>query len=129
MIIAIDFDGVLCEDKFPEIGEPNYEIISLTRQLIDTGHEVILWTSRADEELVSAIDWCGERGLHFAEVNENAPSNRAKYGDKYPNGTRKVYADVYIDDHNLEYIDEDKSRLSNIIEQRIRRLFKCKEEN
>ena len=108
MIIAVDFDGILCKNNFPDIGEPNYKMISLTRQLIDMGHEVILWTSRTGEELVAAIDWCGERGLHFTDVNENAPSNRAKYEAKYPQGTRKIYADVYIDDHNLAF-DLDKT--------------------
>ncbi len=105
MIIAVDFDGILCENKFPSIGAPKYEVISLVRQLIDKGHEVILWTSRVDEELIAAIDWCGDRGLHFTSINENAPSNIAKWKEKYPNGTRKVYADIYIDDHNAEYAE------------------------
>lgn len=26
-IIAVDFDGTLCENKFPEIGNPNWELI------------------------------------------------------------------------------------------------------
>lgn len=103
MIIAVDFDGILCENKFPDIGSPNYEIISLIRQLIDKGHEVILWTSRADAELHSAIDWCNDYGLHFCSINENAPSNVEQYKEKYPNGTRKVYADIYIDDHDINY--------------------------
>ena len=103
MIIAIDFDGILCENNFPNIGRPKYEIISLVRQLIDKGHEVILWTSRVGQELDSAVEWCKDRGLHFTEVNENAPSNRKEYEIKYPQGTRKIYADFYIDDHNIEY--------------------------
>lgn len=107
MIIAVDFDGILCENRFPDIGKPHYEVVSLVRQLIDQGHEVILWTSRTGEELISAIDWCGDYGLHFCEVNENSPSNRQQYEKKYPNGTRKVYADVYIDDHNLAYDYEE----------------------
>jgi len=104
LIIAVDFDGILCKNKFPDIGEPNYEIISLVRQLIDQKHEVILWTTRNGEELTAAVDWCGERGLHFCNVNGPAPSNEAEYKDKYPTPSRKIYADVYIDDHNIEYI-------------------------
>ena len=103
MIVAMDFDGILCKSEFPAIGEPNYKIISLTRQLIDLGVEVILWTSRTDNELKEAVAWCEDYGLHFCAVNENAPSNIEEYKTKYPNGTRKVYADYYIDDHNLEY--------------------------
>lgn len=103
LIIAVDFDGILCKNKFPEIGDPNYEVISLVRQLIDKGHEVILWTSRVDAELQAAVEWCEDRGLHFCAVNDQAPSNKEQYSAKYPNGTRKVYADIYVDDHNLEY--------------------------
>lgn len=110
MIIAVDFDGILCENKFPEIGAPNYEVISLVQQLVDKGHEVILWTTRNGEELIAAVDWCGKYGLHFANVNGPAPSNREEYRDRYPTESRKIYADVYIDDHNLEYQGEPFNR-------------------
>lgn len=102
-IIAVDFDGILCEDKFPEIGKPNYEVISFVREMIDRGHEVILWTSRADGRLVEATQWCEDRGLHFCAVNDNAPSNKEKYEELHPNGTRKVYADFYLDDKSVEF--------------------------
>lgn len=104
MIIAVDFDGILCKNKYPEIGEPNYEVISLIRQLIDKGHEVILWTVRNGEELQNAINWCHSYGLHFTAVNDQAPSNKAQFAGKYKTESRKVYADIYIDDHNLEFV-------------------------
>lgn len=115
MIIAVDFDGILCENEFPEIGKPNYEVIAVVQELIDKGHEVILWTSRTDNELASAVKWCEYYGLHFCAINENAPSNIKKYIDKYPNGTRKIFADVYIDDHNLEYWSERHRRAQQIM--------------
>ena len=108
MIIAIDFDGVLVKDAFPEIGAANYDIVSLVKRLCKKPNvEVILWTSRVDGALDAALKWCEKQGLEFCAVNENAPSNRAKYEHLYPNGTRKVYADYYIDDHNICY-DHDK---------------------
>ena len=103
MIIAVDFDGVLVEDKFPAIGMERPRMIDAVRRLIHAGHEVILWTSRVDERLEEVLQWCEARGLDFCAVNENAPSNRAQYEHLYPNGTRKVYADVYVDDHSLEW--------------------------
>ena len=63
----------------------------------------MLWTVRNGEELVAAVDWCGERGLHFCNVNGPAPSNEAEYKGRYERESRKIYADVYIDDHNLEF--------------------------
>lgn len=103
VIIAVDFDGVLCTDKFPEIGEPQYEVISLVRQLIDRGNEVVLWTTRNGDELDAAVRWCEDRGLHFCSVNAPAPSNEREYRSKYPTQSRKIYADVYIDDHNIGF--------------------------
>lgn len=103
MIIAVDFDGILCENRFPDIGPPNYEVISLVRELIDKRHEVVLWTTRNGEELTAAVDWCGDRGLHFCNVNGPAPSNMEIDGS-YPTSSRKIYADIYIDDHNLEFL-------------------------
>lgn len=111
MIIAVDFDGILCKDKFPEIGEPNYEVISFVRELIDDGHEVVLWTCRVDQRLVEAVEWCHDRGLHFCAVNDNAPSNKAKYEKEYPNGTRKVFADVYMDDKSAEFMAVSSSKV------------------
>lgn len=105
MIIAVDFDGILCENKFPEIGKPRYDVISMVQQLVDQGHEVILWTVRNGQELEEAVAWCENYGLHFCAVNDQAPSNKAEYAGKYEKESRKVYADVYIDDHNIEYVN------------------------
>lgn len=98
MIIAVDFDGILCENAFPDIGKPNYEMVSFVRQLIDEGHEVILWTSRTGDRLAEAAMWCEDYGLHFCAINENAPSNLAQYLAEYPTPSPKVYADLYLED-------------------------------
>lgn len=104
MIIAVDFDGVLVQSAFPKIGEPDREMVDLVRLLIQkSGVEVVLWTSRVDQPLEDAIAWCEQMGLTFDAINDNAPSNKRKYGKLYPNGTRKVYADYYLDDHNMGY--------------------------
>lgn len=94
IIVAVDFDGILCEDKFPEIGKPNYDMVLFVRRLQDSGIETILWTSRIDDRLAEAIVWCEDRGLHFTSINDNTPNNKEQYGTN----PRKVYADIYIDD-------------------------------
>lgn len=104
MIIAVDFDGVLVQSAFPKIGGPDHEMVDLVRLLIQKSDvEVVLWTSRVDQPLEDAIAWCEQMGLVFDAINDNAPSNKRKYGKLYPNGTRKVYADYYLDDHNMGY--------------------------
>lgn len=133
MIIAVDFDGILCENQFPSIGPPNYVMISFVRELIDMGYEVVLWTSRVDKPLEDAVAWCEDRGLHFCAVNDNAPSNKAKYERMFPNGTRKVYADIYIDDHNPAFLrtmynNNAGAAILNTIES-VRRILECQEGN
>lgn len=96
IIVAVDFDGILCKDKFPDIGEPNYGMISFVRRLQDSGIETVLWTSRIDDRLADAIRWCEDRGLHFTAVNDNTPNNKKEYGTN----PRKIYADIYMDDRS-----------------------------
>ena len=41
-IIAVDFDGTLCENKWPEIGEPNKELIAYLKEQKEAGVKLIL---------------------------------------------------------------------------------------
>lgn len=97
MIYAIDFDGTLCADAYPEIGAPRPGIIEFVKAAQRGGDRFILWTCRTGDELAAAVAWCTERGIMFDAVNENLAENVARYG----NDCRKVYADRYIDDRNL----------------------------
>lgn len=96
MVYAIDFDGTLCEDNFPEIGKPYLNRISVVKELKRQGHKIILWTCRNGLPLDNAVNWCRSHGLIFDAVNENLPEVKAKWGGD----TRKVYCDYYIDDKN-----------------------------
>lgn len=94
-IIAVDFDGTLCENKWPEIGEPNQDLIDKLVESRKKGEsKLILWTCRAGARLKEAIKWCEGRGLMFDAVNENLPEIIEMMGGD----TRKIYADEYIDD-------------------------------
>lgn len=129
MIIAVDFDGILCEDQFPKIGPPNCEMILFIRELIDAGHEVILWTSRVNQPLARAVAWCENWGLHFSAVNSGSPSNLAKF----ITDPRKIYADIYIDDHDPMFMLWDKYEGKDAATHKtifnVRRLLKWNEEN
>ena len=46
MYIAVDFDGTLVEDSFPEIGKEIPYAVETVKFIIDCGHKVILHTSR-----------------------------------------------------------------------------------
>lgn len=72
-IIAVDFDGTLCENKWPEIGEPNKELIAYLKKRQEAGDKLILWTCRVGEVRDAAVTWSAEQGLVFDAVNENLP--------------------------------------------------------
>ena len=44
MIIAVDFDGTLCEECWPEIGKPNLKLIGELIYRRSLGDRLILWT-------------------------------------------------------------------------------------
>ena len=92
-IIAVDFDGTLCEDKYPDIGRARADVIAELKDRQRKGDWIILWTCRHGKELGDAVVWCINYGLLFDGVNENHPDLIAVYGD-----TRKVFADEYWDD-------------------------------
>ena len=90
MIIAVDFDGTLQLDD----GSAN---VALMQRLIAEqrrGAVVILWTTREGQRLMEAVKFCGQHGLRFAYVNQNAPEAIRMLG----HDSRKIYADIYIDD-------------------------------
>ena len=45
-IIAVDFDGTLCENRYPEIGKPNEKVINYLIKRQKEGDKLILWTCR-----------------------------------------------------------------------------------
>lgn len=94
MVIAVDFDGTLCENMWPDIGAPNIELISYLLDEKKKGSKIILWTCRAGDYLTDAVIWCMDHGLYFDAINENVPEKIAYYGGD----VRKVSADIYIDD-------------------------------
>ena len=98
MIIAVDFDGTLCEEEWPEIGSANKFLINKLIDLQKQGAKVILWTCRNGNLLEDAVNWCGQHGLIFDAVNENLPEILESYGGK---DSRKITADYYIDDKAL----------------------------
>lgn len=96
-IIAVDFDGTLCGNKWPEIGEANEELIDYLRDRQKNGDKLILWTCRVGDMLQKAVEWCKEKELVFDAINENLPEIIKNFGSD----TRKIFANEYIDDRNI----------------------------
>ncbi len=101
MIIAVDFDGTIVKHKYPEIGKELPYAIETLKLFQEKGHKLILWTYRSGKELEKAIEFCEKRGLKFHAVNNNFE------GEEFDNTySRKILADIYIDDRNILGIPE-----------------------
>lgn len=100
-IVAIDFDGTLVEDKYPQIGLPNLSVFSLCKELKRQGVRLILWSCRDGDYLQEAVSFCSARDLYFDSINQNIKEVR----DLFSGDTRKVYADLYLDDKSVHLKD------------------------
>ena len=116
MSIAVDFDGTIVENKYPEIGKELPFAIHTLQILQEEGNRLILFTSREGDLLDEAIAFCHERGLDFYSVNSNDPPEAM-----FPRHSAKVIADVYIDDRNLGGIPDWNTIYEMIGRQRAER--------
>lgn len=91
MIIAVDYDGTLEVN-----GKMNEPLLDSLRRNQQRGSIVILWTCREGKSLQKAMKTLSKHGFRPNFVNCNCPQAVAMMG----HDSRKVYADVYIDDKN-----------------------------
>lgn len=94
--IAVDFDGTIVEHEYPAIGREKLFAFQTLKELEKLGALLILWTFRAGRELDEAVEFCRMNGIEFYAVNKNYPEE--VFNDTI---SRKINADIYIDDRNL----------------------------
>jgi len=70
--------------------------IETLKELQRQQHQIILWTFRSGKELEEAVKYCAGRGLEFYAVKQNFPEE--VFDETI---SRKVNADLFIDDRNL----------------------------
>jgi hydroxymethylpyrimidine pyrophosphatase-like HAD family hydrolase len=95
-VIAVDFDGTVVEHDYPRIGKEMMFAFATLKELNKKGHKLILWTIRTGHLLDEAVEYCKKNGVEFYAVNKNYPEE--EFSD---NISRKLNADVFIDDRNV----------------------------
>ena len=93
-IIAVDFDGCLVTNKYPDVGEAIEKNITKLKKEQKNGAKVILWTNRVDQYLEEALAFCELYGIHLDAINENLP----EIIEAFKGDPRKVFANEYWDD-------------------------------
>lgn len=96
LIVAVDFDGTIVDDAYPKIGKTRIFAFETLKRLQQDGHRLILWTYRSGPKLQEAVDFCKENGVEFYAVNASFP--KEKFDDSR---SRKIHADLFIDDRNI----------------------------
>lgn len=96
-ILAIDFDGTIVDDCFPDVGNLKPGAKEAINDLYDAGFKVIIWTCRSGVNLLKAVEFLAKEGVKYHHINQSCPDNVKLYGCD----TRKVYADIYVDDKGL----------------------------
>ncbi|MDT0641687.1 hydrolase [Zunongwangia sp. F363] len=96
LTIAVDFDGTLVENQYPEIGKPMLFAFETLKKLQEEGHQLILWTYRHGVRLEEAVEFCKKKGIEFYAVNKSYPEEELDNSI-----SRKILADIFIDDRNL----------------------------
>lgn len=94
--IAVDFDGTIVEDRYPQIGRERPFALQTLRSLQEKGFVLVLWTCRTGEQLAEAVEFCRRGGVEFYGVNENFDGEMEMGA-----APRKIDADIYIDDRNI----------------------------
>jgi hypothetical protein len=97
MVIAVDFDGTIVEHEFPDIGPLKEGAIEALMAFKKAGHQIVIWTCRKGEEEKELRQFLTEKQIPFDTINSPVPG--------FDLSTRKIYADVYIDDKALRFKD------------------------
>lgn len=108
-IIALDFDGCVVTNKYPEIGEPIEKNIRKLKEEQAAGAKVILWTNRRGDYLKQAVDFCNDHGIRLDAVNANLPEIIEAFGGD----TRKIFANEYWDDRAVLISEQDIGEFSD----------------
>ena len=94
LVIAIDFDGTIVTNKYPDIGYLKRNAKEVINELFDAGHDIIINSCRQGREEREMVEFLIDNEIKFNAVNENLCYRIEEYG----NDCRKIGADVYIDD-------------------------------
>ena len=114
MIIAVDFDGTIVEHEYPAIGREIPFATETLKMLMKQNHKLIMWSVREGKLLDDAVKWCKDRGVEFYAVNKDYPEETLSNNNHF---SRKLKADVFIDDRNLGGLP-DWGQIFNMIQKR-----------
>ena len=94
LVIAIDFDGTIVTNKYPDIGYLKRNAKDVINKLYNQGHDIIINSCRQGKEEREMVEFLLDNEIMFDKINENLCYRI----EEYDNDCRKIGADIYIDD-------------------------------
>ena len=92
MIIGFDIDGVIAESNggwtsdYYSSCKPNYEVISLMRKISESGHKIIIYTSRLSNEVKGVtVEWLNRYNVPYDAIHFDKPLYDFMLDDKSVN--------------------------------------------
>lgn len=101
--VCVDFDGTLAEQEKPfrigSAGPPRKKNVALVNELHKEGVRIVVWTVRNNVKFLRK--YLKDNKIEYDYINENP--------DQPPNGSKKLIADIYLDDRGVDARDEGKA--------------------
>lgn len=114
-IIAVDFDGTLVENAYPNVGELKLNAKTVINKLKKEGFKIIINTCRSGIFEGRVYEFLEEQGIEYDYINSNLPT-QIEY---FKQDCRKISADIYIDDKNLGGTPDDWNVIYELVHKQI----------
>lgn len=113
--VAVDFDMTIADIDWPvingfKIGSDGVSPKDVINGWYHDGMNVLIWTCREKEYKDNAEKFLIANDVLFTDINENCVLRTEYWG----NDSRKIGADLYIDDKNLGGIPEKWSEIDKL---------------
>jgi len=115
-IIALDFDGTIVENAYPNVGKLKLNAKEVINKLADEGFKIIINTCRAGIHEGLVYTFLEEQGIKYDYINSNLPTQI----EFFKQDCRKISADIYIDDKNLGGIPDDWNIIYELIHKQLK---------
>lgn len=102
-VVAVDYDGTcVFNNAYPEMGKSIPGAVETLRALKKSGCQIILWTNRMGVSIEAAVKWFKNNNIKLDGINDNYhPTSSMNFYYETVGMSRKIAADIFIDDRNL----------------------------
>lgn len=105
-VVAVDLDGTILNDEWPKRGAPIDGMREELEAVRAVGAKIVVWTVRSDD--AETAKHLKAHKIPYDFINENP------YGP--PTQSRKIYADVYVDDRAITFDGNAKGLARKVLE-------------